>query len=96
MQQSNNHIQLERDAAAKEILFYNKFGAPTRPLRSLDDLITFLAGSATFDQLADFISYSSAMDINMDMQKGLDSWMSDEDSKMLAYYQQFAKGKSSH
>ena len=27
------------------------------------------------------------MDINMDMQKGLDSWMSDEDKNMLKYYQ---------
>jgi len=27
------------------------------------------------------------MDVNMDMQKGLDSWMSTEDQKMLKYYQ---------
>lgn len=63
-------------------------------MRSLDDMITFLAGSGTYDQLADFVSYNAGMDINMDMQKGLDSWMGDEDKKMLKYYQ--ATLKKSH
>lgn len=86
----------ERDNVAKQTLFFNKFGAPTRPIKSLDDMMVFLAGSWTYDQLADFISYSTAMDINMDMQKGLDSWMGEDDSKMLEAYQKFQKGKSSH
>ena len=46
-----------------------------------------MAGSATLDQLADFVSYDAGMDVNMDIQKGLDSWMSEEDQKMLQYYQ---------
>jgi hypothetical protein len=74
------------DNKAKEVLFYNKFGAPTRPLRSLDDLMTFLAGSKTFDDLADFLSYNTAMDINTDMQNGLDSWMSPVDKDMVNQY----------
>mgnify|MGYP006976765947 FL=1 len=90
-----NNNPLERDNIAKQTLFFNKFGAPTRPLRSLDDLITFLAGSWTYDQLADFVSYNAGMDINMDMQKGLDSWMGEEDKKMLQYYQATLK-KPSH
>lgn len=59
-------------------------------------MIVFLAGSWSFDQLADFISYNTAMDTNNDMQKGLDSWMGEEDSKMLEYYQKYQKGKPSH
>mmetsp|Transcript_49365 Transcript_49365/g.56864 ORF Transcript_49365/g.56864 Transcript_49365/m.56864 type:complete len:180 (-) Transcript_49365:206-745(-) len=86
----------ERDAEAKKKLFFNKFGAPTRPVRTLDDMIIFLAGSWSFDQLADFISYTTAMDTNNDMQKGLDSWMGEEDAKMLDAYQKYAKGKPSH
>lgn len=74
------------DNKAREILFYNKFGAPTRPLRSLDDVMAFLGGSKTFDDLADFLSYNSAMDMNTDMQNGLDSWMSDQDKGMLDQY----------
>jgi hypothetical protein len=57
---------LENDAEASKILFYNRFGAPSRPLRSLEDLITFLSGSSTYDQLADFASFNHAMDVNQD------------------------------
>ena len=53
--------------------------------------MTFLAGSAIFDQLADFLSYNQAMDINTDIQRGLDSWMGEEDKQMLAKYQQSLK-----
>eukprot|EP01017_Pseudomicrothorax_dubius_P008620 TRINITY_DN12853_c0_g1_i3.p1 TRINITY_DN12853_c0_g1~~TRINITY_DN12853_c0_g1_i3.p1 ORF type:complete len:179 (-),score=58.72 TRINITY_DN12853_c0_g1_i3:119-655(-) len=84
----------EKDRIAKETLFFNRFGAPTRPHKSLDDLLVFLAGSWTYDQLADFISYNNAMDINMDQQKGLDSWMSEEDRRMLERYQAQQKKKS--
>ena len=40
-------------------IFYDdfRFGAPTRPLRSLEDMIAFLGGSETYDDLADFTSY---------------------------------------
>jgi len=82
----------EKDAYARTVLFYNKFGAPTRPLRSLDDMIAFLGGSKTIDELADFVSYDTAMDNNGDMQKGLDSWMDDRDKDMLRQYQLHAKG----
>lgn len=74
-------------------LFYNKFGGPTRPHRNLENLLIFLAGSITYEQLGDFISYGVGMDINMDMQKGLDSWMSTEDRKMLQYYKDSLKAK---
>ena len=47
----------------------------------------FLGGSWTYDQLADFVSYNSGMDVNMDMQKGLDGIMSDNDRNVLKYYQ---------
>jgi len=34
-----------------------RFGAPSRPLRSLEDMIAFLGGSDTYSDLADFTSY---------------------------------------
>ena len=81
----------EKDETARKTLFFNRFGAPTRPLRTMEDMMTFLAGSAIFDQLADFLSYNQAMDINTDVQKGLDSWMGEEDKQMLAKYQESIK-----
>jgi len=87
---------LAKDEEAKQKLFFNRFGAPSRPHRNLDDLLIFLAGSATLDQLADFVSYNAGMDVNMDIQKGLDTWMSDEDQKMLQYYQKSLKSGGGH
>lgn len=83
----------EKDRIAKEKLFFNRVGAPTRPLRSMDDMITFLSGSWTFDQFADFVSYNEGMNINMDQQTGLDSWMDDQDKLMLQAYQKKQKEK---
>lgn len=80
-------IILVNDEAAAKVLFYNRFGAPSRPLRSLEDMMAFLSGSATYDQLADFASYNHAMDVNQDQQAGLDSWMTENDKNMLKYYQ---------
>ena len=42
----------------------NRFGAPSRPLRSLEDMIAFLGGSDTYSELADFNSYAVSADIN--------------------------------
>ena len=43
---------------------YKRFGAPSRPLRSLEDMIAFLGGSDTYSELADFNSYGVSADIN--------------------------------
>lgn len=74
------------DAEAEAVLFKNRLGAPTRPHKNLDDLLKFLSGSKTYEQLADFISYAEAMDVNKDQQAGLDSWMGPNDQRMLKYY----------
>eukprot|EP00339_Tiarina_fusa_P008256 CAMPEP_0117010578 /NCGR_PEP_ID=MMETSP0472-20121206/9286_1 /TAXON_ID=693140 ORGANISM="Tiarina fusus, Strain LIS" /NCGR_SAMPLE_ID=MMETSP0472 /ASSEMBLY_ACC=CAM_ASM_000603 /LENGTH=90 /DNA_ID=CAMNT_0004713143 /DNA_START=228 /DNA_END=500 /DNA_ORIENTATION=- len=57
---------IEKDDYAKKTLFFNRIGGPTRPHRSLEDLMTFLAGSWTYDQFFDFISYNAGMDVNTD------------------------------
>lgn len=55
-----------------------------------------MAGSKTFDDLFDFASFKEASNINTDQQKGLDSWMSDEDYKMLDYYKESLKTGGGH
>ena len=54
-------------------------------------MIAFLGGSETYAELADFNSYKVSSDINADQQAGLDSWMSEDDSKMMAYYKESLK-----
>jgi len=79
----------------KDSLYFNKFGAPSRPNRSMDNFLLFLESGEAIEHAIDWISYESCTDINDDQQKGLDGWMSEEDSKMLDYYRE-AKSRSSH
>jgi len=46
--QAEVELKVNDEEAAKK-LFYNRFGAPSRPLKSLEDMMTFLSGSATYD-----------------------------------------------
>lgn len=70
------------------------FQTPQKPRRSprfpgrvtSTQFIYIYLRSKTYEQLADFLSYDQAMDVNMDQQKGLDSWMSVQDRRMLKYY----------
>ena len=79
------------DEFARTVLFYNKFGAPVKPHRSIEDIMAFLGGSETYDNLFDFLSYNPAMDVNSDNQNGLDTWMADEDEKMIEIYKESLK-----
>ena len=70
---------VDSDKLAAETLFLNKMKSPTRPLRTFEELLLFLAGSEIMDDLTDFISYTEAEKINQDQMKGLDSWLSPTD-----------------
>ena len=70
--------------------------APSRPTRSIGDMMTSLVSAKSINRAITFISYDGATSVNADQQKGLDSWMTDEDSKMLDYYLEAQKKKSHH
>ncbi len=40
---------IEKDKEAFDRVFVNKFGGLTRPHRSLEDLLAFMAGSKTYE-----------------------------------------------
>ncbi len=86
----------EIDQKARDTLLYNKFGAPTRPHRNMDDMMNFLSGSETYDDLFDFVSYPVASDINRDQSMGLDSIMSEVDQGMMKKYRESLKNKTGH
>lgn len=77
-------------------LFLNRVGAPSRPTRSINDLMTFLASAEAINKAVQFISYDGATEMSTDQGKGLDGILSEEDSKMLKYYSESLKFKSSH
>jgi len=77
-------------------LFLNRVGAPSRPTRSIQDLMTFLASSEAINKAVQFISYDGATEMSSDQEKGLDGIITEDDSKMLQYYSESLKYKSSH
>ena len=87
---------MHKSTFLKEFFTILRFGAPSRPLRSLEDLIAFLGASDTYSDLADFTSYKVSSDINEDQQKGLDSWMGVDDAKMMRYYKESLKHGGGH
>lgn len=77
-------------------LFLNRVGAPSRPTRSINDLMTFLASSEAINKAVQFISYDGATEMSSDQEKGLDGIITENDAKMLQYYSESLKYKSSH
>jgi hypothetical protein len=77
-------IESEKEAKAK--LYQNRMNAPSRPSRSIEDMMAFINSVESINRAITFISYTGASDINNDQQAGLDSWMTDEDAKILDYY----------
>lgn len=47
-------------------LFLNRVGAPSRPTRSINDLMTFLASSEAINKAVEFISYDGATEMSTD------------------------------
>ena len=77
-------------------LFLNRVGAPSRPTRSINDLMTFLASSEAINKAVQFISYDGATEMSTDQEKGLDGIISEEDTIMLKYYSESLKFKTAH
>jgi hypothetical protein len=58
--------------------------------------MTFLASSEAINKAVQFISYDGATEMSSDQEKGLDGIITVDDTKMLAYYAESLKHKSSH
>ena len=78
---------LTEEEEIKNRMFVNRFGANTQPLRSIEELLEFITTETLLDNTMDYVGHPDASDVTDDYQKGLDSWMSDEDKKMVKYYQ---------
>lgn len=71
----------EIDKKARETLLYNNLGVPTRPTRSMNDFLTFIASTEAINKNFDYITYG--LSLNSDQVKGLDSYSSENDERML-------------
>lgn len=69
--------EAENDRKARETLFYNNLGAPTKPTRSMEEFMTFIASSEAIEKNSEYLSYG--LTINSDQLNGLDSYSTEND-----------------
>ena len=74
------------DKKAYDELWFNRFGVPARPNRTIGDFMTFLASEKMLNRAFEYIGYDGCVEVYEDYQKGLDDVAGDEDRKMLEYY----------
>ena len=86
----------KNDKLARDTLWYNRFNVASRPLRSVENFMTFIASEATLNRAFEYIGYEGTVSAYEDYQKGLDGVASDEDKKMLDYYKESLKYSSHH
>lgn len=84
------------DKKAYDELWFNRFGVAARPVRSIDNLMTFIAAESMLDNIFKYIGYEGTVSAYEDYHQGLDGAASDEDKKMLEYYKESLKHKSHH
>ena len=84
--------KLEGDAERKVYrskLFINRYDAPTKPTQSIEDLIEFTSFKTAMDDAIDYMSLNEAGKNLHDFGRGLDTWLGDEDRKMMLYAKEF-------
>jgi len=81
---------------ARETLWYNRFNVASRPIRSVEDFMNFIASEESLNRAFEYIGYEGTVSAYEDYQQGLDGIASDEDRKMLDYYKESLKHKSHH
>ena len=86
----------KNDKLARDTLWYNRFNVAARPLRSVENFMTFIASEATLNRAFEYMGYEGTVNAYEDYQQGLDGIASQEDCKMLEYYKESLKHKSHH
>lgn len=62
-------------------MYFNAFGAPSRPTRSMKDFLTFIESTESIDKSFEFLAYG--LTTNVDQVAGLDSYTTENDERML-------------
>ena len=73
----------------KETLFLNRYEVPTKPTRSIEDLIEFTGYKTAMDEAINYMSLKESVKTVGDFQQGLDTWLGEEDQKLMLYAKEF-------
>ena len=69
-------------------------GAPTRPTRSMDEFMTFINSNEAIEKNFDYLLYG--LDVNVDQLKGLDSYTTENDERMLEILKDLKNKQGGH
>lgn len=58
----------KNDKIARDTLWYNRLGIAVRPLRSVEDFMTFIASEATLNTAFEYIGYDGTVKLYEDYQ----------------------------
>ena len=70
-------------ARYKKELYLNRFGAPTKPFESMDAFLNFLLNTEAINRTLKYSDKAEIVDINEDLVKGLDGWLSAVDRAVI-------------
>jgi len=68
----------------------------SRPNRSINDFMTFLASEKMLNTAFEYVGYEGTVEAYEDYHEGLDGIAGEDDKKMLDYYKESLKHKSHH
>lgn len=67
----------KNDKEARDTLWYNRFNVASRPIRSIQNFMTFIASEKTLNEAFEYIGYKGTVEAYEDYQAGLDGIASD-------------------
>lgn len=69
-------------------------GAPTRPTRSMDEFMAFINSNEAIERNFDYMMFG--LDINVDQLKGLDSYTTENDERILDILKELKHKQGGH
>lgn len=69
-----------------DTLQINRYGIATNPGYSVEDFLAFVVNGKAIDDLAQINDVPEFQKVSFDLEQGLDTWIGDEDRKLLKYY----------
>lgn len=81
------------DRKRMEKFYKSRFGVATNPAQSLEIFIDFLSNGTAIAELSELNIVKDGITINEDFRDGLDTWIGEEDEKLVEYARYY---KSDH
>lgn len=81
-------LEREKEEFEKEFT-KNRYGVATNPAESYEKFTKFIANAYTIETLGNFVDIPETQKISDDFMTGLDSWIGEEDKRLIEYYKEY-------